>query len=86
MGNIPHLGLKVSSDTSQVFIKQSTGAGWGDAAGFLVSSIFSGISAAGSVKASQQTQQTQQTQQVQRAPEQTPEQIIQSQRDQVKVM
>ncbi len=72
MGNIPHLGLKVSSDTSQVFIKQSTGAGWGDAAGFLVSSIFSGISAAGSVKASQQSQQTQQT------AEQTPEQVQQA--------
>lgn len=69
MGNIPHLGLKVSSDTSQVFIKQSTGAGWGDAAGFLVSSIFSGISAAGSVKASQQSQQT---------AEQTPEQVQQA--------
>ena len=68
MGNIPHLGLKVSSDTSQVFIKQSTGAGWGDAAGFLVRSIFSGISADGSVKASQQSQQTQQTaEQVQQA-------------------
>lgn len=32
------------------------------------------------------TQETQQTQQTQQAPEQTPEQIIQSQRDQVKVM
>lgn len=63
MGNIPHLGLKVSSDTSQVFIKQSTGAGWGDAAGLLVSSIFSGISAASSVEGTQKTQQSQQTQQ-----------------------
>lgn len=86
MGNIPHLGLKVSSDTPQVIIKQSTGAGWGAAAGVVLSSIFSGIYEAGSVKGSQQTQQTQQAQQVQRAPEQTPEQIIQSQRDQVKVM
>lgn len=82
----PHLGLKVSSDTPQVIIKQSTGAGWGAAAGVVLSSIFSGIYEAGSVKGSQQTQQTQQAQQVQRAPEQTPEQIIQSQRDQVKVM
>ena len=40
----------------------------------------------GSSAGTQETQQTQQAQQVQRAPEQTPEQIIQSQRDQVKVM
>lgn len=69
MGNIPHLGLKVSSDTSQVIIKQSTGAGWGDAAGLLVSSIFSGISAASSVEGTQKTQQT---------AEQTPEQVQQA--------
>lgn len=92
MGNIPHLDLKVSSDTPQVnFLignnkadTPSVGSVFGNlfgdvALGFTGVALGKLLNGSGEVKGSQQSQQTQQTQQ-------TPEQAIENQKNQVKVM